>query len=359
MALEEIVLGGMSNAAEASDELLSQPLFVALASVAVSAFLTHLFSRRTNRNLEKQLDESTKQNGHLKQELDTAKTTVTEMAEVSRTYEAVRERLRQSSVVRDYLQPVLLLGPRNVGKTSLLRQWHAPWDHSRIASTKAARASTVPFHDEELPDSIPHFADESVLTRLHAHLKLRVHDFPGETSAQRSIIELARQETDGLRTTMGQNMGVVLVCMLDSAEAVTGISRESKEYYNGDLFANLRSLVSMHEVDIQRLVIVFNKFDRLVDLMPNASVKELVLLCTTRFSELLEPLHGACNPDKVCETTTVCDQDGFPRSQGASVVLGEAARGLVLAIGGHTRVKDVIGHARATTMMAAQFPSMQ
>src|SRR5687768_12286125 len=58
-------------------------------------------------------------------------------------YEAVKQRLEASFVVREYIQPVILVGPRAVGKTSLLVQWHAPWDHSRLNPTQAHNTSTA------------------------------------------------------------------------------------------------------------------------------------------------------------------------------------------------------------------------
>ena len=107
----------------------------------------------------------------------------------SEKYERVKAVLQRSSVVRTFHQPVLLVGPREVGKTSLLKQWHAPWDLSANERTRIERYADVPVFDFELPDQEPHFADPEVLTGVHAHLMLRVHDFPGELGAQAMIKE--------------------------------------------------------------------------------------------------------------------------------------------------------------------------
>lgn len=354
----EVVLLAGAVLVAADSELLSNGLFT-IAGGIVAAISTHLIGKRgigqQNRLLEDQLQKTDAKKKTLENDLKDATAKVATLEQVAQKYNSVKEKLAASSVVHSYVQPVLLLGPRLVGKTSLVMQWHAPWDHSRLAATTTRRESMVPVFDFEKPDSVPHFADPDVRTRINAHLYLRVHDFPGEVDAQQSCIEQARVETQQLRETMGQNVGVVLICMFDSEEAVSGITDETMKYYNGDLFANLRSLVGMRTVDIQRLVIVFNKFDRLSKMLPSASHKDLLTLCTKEFGELLKPLHGVCNPDKVCEIATVCDRDDIQASQGASVVLGEAARGLVHAVAGEPRVTEVIGDSGATTMMAEYF----
>ena len=357
------LFAGVLRAAEDSP-LWSDELFTAIAGAVagavVAAVLAYVIGRRgigqQNRLLEGQLRDADAKIKRLDKTVKAVTAKATGLEHVSRKYDAVKEKLAASSVVHSYVQPVLLLGPRLVGKTSLLMQWHAPWDHSRLQSTTTRRESVVPVFEFEKPDSVPHFADPDVPTRINAHLSLRVHDFPGELDAQQSIILQARHETEQLRETMGQNLGVVLVCMFDSEEAVSGITDTTNRYYNGDLFSNLRSLVGTKKVDIQRLVIVFNKFDRLAKMLPGTSHQDLLARCIKEFGGLLSPLHGVCNPDKVCEIATVCDRDDMPGSQGASFVLGEAARGLVLAVAGASRVREVIGSSGATTMMAESFP---
>jgi glutamate 5-kinase len=58
---------------------------------------------------------------------------------------AIRKSLELSSLVRTYRQPVILVGPKHVGKTSLLLQWHAPWNTSRrLDETQRHYTSEVP-----------------------------------------------------------------------------------------------------------------------------------------------------------------------------------------------------------------------
>ncbi|MGW4062631.1 hypothetical protein ACWEGE_30420 [Amycolatopsis sp. NPDC004747] len=335
----------------------------AVLGAVAGALVTYVFGRRgisqQNKLLGSKLQEMERESDRLTAELDQATQNVRTLEGFSRKYHEVVDRLKASSVVNEYVQPVLLLGPRNVGKTSLMMQWHAPWDHSRFGATTTHRESTVPVYDFEKPDAVPHFADPDILTREHAHLKLRVHDFPGELSAQQRVVEVALQETDQVKRNTGKNLGVVVICMFDSIVAIDGVDNKTSEYYNGDLFANLRTLVGHHEIDIQRLVIVFNKFDLLAKRRPGVSVSDLLDLCVTACSDVLKPLRGVCNQEKVCETVTVCDRDNALANQGTSIVLGEAARGLVAAVAGKAAENDLVGPMAATTKTSKIFVPWQ
>ena len=272
----------------------------------------------------------------------------------SEKYERVKAVLQRSSVVRTFHQPVLLVGPREVGKTSLLKQWHAPWDLSANERTRIERYADVPVFDFELPDQEPHFADPEVLTGVHAHLMLRVHDFPGELGAQAMIKEKVIAETIELRRTTQKTLGVVLICFFDALEAHQGVSEKTRDYYNGDLFRELRELVAHGQVAIDRLILVFNKYDLLREVAEQAmSDRELLELCAATFADVLKPLHGACNHEKVCEVFTILDREGMHlKNRGAPIVKGEAARKFVEILAGAKVANDALGSVRATSYTA-------
>jgi hypothetical protein len=311
---------------------------VGLISNLVTGLITWTQARsqqeRTISSLRNELDVLTEKHETVVSDLQQTKAAAEETRKVADRYGLVRQKLQASTVVRRYLQPVVLLGPRHVGKTSLLKQWHSPWDHGRLDPTARHRMVEVPIYDHPGDDAEPHFADESIRVPVEKHLVLKVHDFPGEPHLQKKVREVAERETQELREQTGKNLGLVLVCMFDAEEAHTGISTETSKYYNGDLFRELRALVTFRKVSIERLILVFNKYDLLRSRIGH-DVSEEVLLqsCLDRFEEIFKLLSGACHSDRVCECFTVLGrEDLMPKSQGATIVLGEASRHFVTAL---------------------------
>lgn len=335
----------------------------AMVAAAVTFFLTKWATRRAleqrNLLLQNQVEALTSDRDKSRKELAAVTRERDELQQIATKYGTVKAKLAESRVIRPYEQPVLLIGPRYVGKSSLLMQWHAPWDSTKLSATPTHRYSTVPVHDVIRPGAVPHFADPDVSTEVHAHLKLRVHDFPGDLAEQSMVIKVAQSETRRLREEVKHNLGVVLICMFDAVEAATDITIETKSYYNGELFANIRDMVMKRSVDVQRIILVFNKFDLLRNRLPSKSDNELLKLCTRKFEEVIESLHGAVNPERLCEAATVLDRENLVTSQGASVVLGEAARGLVEAVMDTEAARRLIGDGDQVTHFAADiFPAL-
>lgn len=332
-----------------SNEVLGPVLGAVLAAI-LALFIT---SQR-NARLEGQKNDLQKKYDSTKSALDVSSS---ELERLRQQHDNIKEKLRESRVIYSYEQPVLLLGPRNVGKTSLVTQWHAPWDSSKFDPTTTHRQCAVPVHDFDFPDMRPHFAEPSILTAAHAHLQLRVHDFPGDVDEQVKIANVARKETQRFLDETKKRLGVVLICMFDAEEAAIGIAKETKRYYNAELFANLPDAVQRQAVRIERIVVVFNKFDLLRKRQPNVSDRQLLALCVNEFYPIIEPFRYICNPERVCETVTVLDRDNLAMSQGATVVLGEAARGLVATMAGAAEAERWAGDTRATKYLAHKFPS--
>jgi len=312
-----------------------------------------------NQLLSSQLDESNEKMSELTTKADNDTEEVARLAEFEQKYNRVRCNLTGTNVVKDYLQPVILLGPRAVGKTSLLMQWHAPWNHGHLSPTQSHKIATVPIYDFEMTNMEPHFADPEILTTVQAHLKLRVHDFPGELSAQQSVTQQAISDTEDFRSQTQKNLGVVLICMFDASEAAAGgLQSSTLSYYNGDLFASLRTMVSHRSIEIQRLVLVFNKYDLLCRAWPNENDRSLFDRCKNAFAQVLIPLHGTCNPEKICEIFTILEREHMiTNNRGAPIVLGEAARGLVQAMAGSNVVREIVPDG-ATTYFGAEFPRL-
>jgi GTPase SAR1 family protein len=312
---------------------------------------------RKNKTLERQLRNQENLNSELTSELNSLREQVERLAPFEEKYEQVKSKLQKSQgVVKEYSQPVILVGPRAVGKSSLLAQWHAPWDYSRLASTARYKTSTVPIYDFKQTNTEPHFADPDIKTDVHIHLKLKVHDFPGELNAQKSVIDRAIQETQNLRQNTGKaDLGIVLICIFNAQEAAANLSQSTIYYYNGELFARLRELVAYQQVRIEKLVLVFNKYDLLKKSYPNEDDKFLLDKCLEAFKEVIFPMRGICNTERVCEVfTSLSRETDMPyHSKGASIVLGEAARKFVEVMAGMEAVTKVIPDTETTDIIYA------
>lgn len=323
-------------------------IIAAIIGAIVAAFFGWKVSQsdlgQKNSLLEAQLRDSNQRVDNMSRELSSIQQRNNQLVIFERKYLDVKRKLEQSvGVVHEYSQPVILVGPRAVGKTSLLTQWHAPWDHSGLSATVSHYISTVPIYDYKRINTEPHFADPDIKTDVYVHLKLQVHDFPGETGAQKNIVEQAKQETAQLRHNTGKSLGVVLICMFDASEVTSGISQSTNDYYNGELFLHLRDLVALREVGIERLILVFNKYDILKKKRQAQDDVTILKECLEKFKPVISPLRGACNPERVCEVFTILSRENMAHNnRGAPIVLGEASRNFVEAMAGIQAVQEVI-----------------
>jgi hypothetical protein len=325
------------------------PVFGAITGSALTWFF------RNTDDLTEKLAREKERTAALSSDLERQKREVRSLLAFKKKYEDVKSELEKSEVVKEYCQPVILVGQRAVGKSSLLALWHTPWNYEGLRATDGHKVSVVPIYDFDQSDREPHFADSTISTRVAIHLQLRVHDFPGELKGQENIINKAIEETSDLRTMTNKNLGVVLICMFDASEAISGSPLQSTiDYYNGDLFKNLKTLVSNDKVGLERLVLVFNKSDLLKEKFPSEQNSILLEKCLQTFMPLISSLRSTCNPEKVCEVLTNFDRDMVTNNTGEAMVMGEAARNFVRAMAGQQAVQQVIKN-NATTNAARFF----
>ena len=321
---------------------------VPLAAALLGALASFILGRRSakselgqrNALLSGRLEDRDEEIAKLNQMLERATADRDRFAPFEKKYQDVAEKLRASAVIHEYAQPVLLVGPRFVGKSSLLQQWYSPWDTEPISSTDDYRVSMVPVFDISNFKSEPHFADKDIMTDVDAHLKLRVYDFPGERSFQEIIGEKASHETQALRQKSGVKLGVVIICMFDAKDVMDGISQATREYYNGELFANLTTTVTMRKIKIERLILLFNKVDLAEATYPSLGEKEILKRCVERTRRLIEPIRNATQNDKIFKLATALTLETGNSTRGSSQVLGEAAVGLVAALAGEEAAAD-------------------
>jgi hypothetical protein len=169
--------------------------------------------------------------------------------------------------------------------------------------------------------------------RVRTHLNLRLHDFPGEIKAQQRIVSIVRDETLKLRKSSRKDLGVIVICMFDAGEAHEGIRPETNEYYNAELFRELRRLVAHSEVELAKLLLVYNKADLLRRHLPPAATDfDLLDVCRRGFADTCGLLRGIVNGERIFDLLTVLErgESGY-KSEGATRVKGEAARPMVEA----------------------------
>jgi GTPase SAR1 family protein len=311
----------------------------------LSATLADLQTQVRDAKLER--DEARKAQAAAAAELADQQRQVAELQQAGADLVRLKDLLARSSISKSYFQPVLVVGPRNVGKTSLVKQWEVPWDYSEVGPSAGHRVCEVPITTIEETERRQLLPAADVHVRIRRRLGLRVHDFPGEIRAQRLIANLVREETERLRAKSKKNLGVVIICMFDAEEAQIGVRPETYEYYNGELFRELRHLVAHASVGLERLILVFNKFDLLRAHYPVVTPdRELLELCQQKFGLTCAPLLSIVNPERICRVVTVLGRgDLIYQTQGGPVVKGEAARPLVEAFLGVVAELDVLRSA--------------
>lgn len=253
---------------------------------------------------------------------------------VETKYNRLKGRLREAGVTETYVQPVLLVGPTGVGKTSLLTSWQMPWSTAKRSASLKHTFAEVPICLKENHGSRQHFADPDITTPTHVQLMLRVHDFPGELRAQELIQQIVQRETEEVQHSTGNRSGIVLVCMFDATEASGAISARTREYYNGELFQRLRSLTFRGDAKLSRLVMVFNKVD-----LAHKQAKEpltddqLRTRCFRNFLTTFPELGAVCHQERICGVLAMLDNTLPDKIRGASAVFGESARTIADAFG--------------------------
>lgn len=298
---------------------------------------SQLDNERKNRiSIENKFEKINLENLNNKKEIDKLNT-------IKLKYEKINTELEKSSVVRTFSQPVIIMGPRRVGKTALVLQLHSPWIHEKLQGTSMHKHSPVPIFDFIEKDLTEHFANRELKVPLHTHLVLDLHDFPGEFSSQNEIKEIILEQAQLLKHQTSKNLGLVLICMFNSKEAASGISDDTSKYYNGDLFKKIKSFVTDNQVSIDRLIFVFNHFDTLEKLKPEMQGSALMNYCLEKFSPIFSDLNRLCNQDKVCEVFTVLGGENIMvENRGANVVQGECSRIFVSYFVDDIKIKEII-----------------
>ncbi len=314
-------------------------------------------------NLKKSREEAEELNSQLTRSRGAADRSQNELADIRRQfgeikanadrYLAVREKFEMARGVHKFYQPVLLVGPIASGKTSLLWQWQAPWEPAPKESTINVKQANVTLYSRDDWMKGPHAYDDSVAISYEAHLMLRVFDFPGELTKQAQVAATLAEQTKELkayaeRVTKEENrarikkLGIVVICMLDCG-ALTQYwangDREALEahisYYNAALFKELKRKIAEQSVDIDHVVLVFNKFDLVRQFLPDKSDHDRLLACRSGFDKagVTEFLTGTVHRSRMPHVPSVLNPtDLTAQIQGATTIRKFAGKSIVEAI---------------------------
>jgi GTPase SAR1 family protein len=154
---------------------------------------------------------------------------------------------------------VIMLGPRNAGKTSLCSLWTTPWTRiERIAPTEDWEVHDVAVHEgEPSPRHEPLFDVERTYI---PQFRLKIFDYAGEDHMKAEALE-----------SLPKKSGAVLVLMFPcthnreleatvSPDEMPSIFNLNQKYFSAHFLKRMAHLPQLHR-NVKRVFVVFNKID--------------------------------------------------------------------------------------------------
>lgn len=153
-------------------------------------------------------------------------------------------------------QDVILLGTRSCGKTSIAKQWVAPWTniHDNEATEVLNKENEVDLFTLSIEKKLdPEFEVEITVKKI---LRLRIHDYPGDDEYREQAI----------KNLSDLNNAVILFVFNLEEEIEDTISRRNsnKSYYSNMFVQSINDCKELTKSVIKAFV-VFNK----IDCLPN------------------------------------------------------------------------------------------
>lgn len=266
--------------------------------------------------------------------VDVLQARVAELTRKIEQYADSYEEFDGATLLRTYSQPVVLIGPRNVGKTSLLYRWMTEPITESPFPTATHTTTQVPVVTVDQEEVRADFWKTQPRFPGMVHLAVRVWDTPGEVHAQKLVRQACVTETVRTRNEFSADLGVVIICMFNAEDAYRGLSGSTREYYNDAFFRSLYESIMTGAIAVHKVILIFNKIDLLREYHPMASDDELRVLCLESLGEVLEPFSKLCRPDRffVMVSTILPDNEGRLH-MGPAQALIEAIRELASVLG--------------------------
>lgn len=202
------------------------------------AVMTYLLQRRT-KELEDHLHSVENESSHTRERL-----------------RKIYDHIRDDPIIDYQYIDIVLLGPRNAGKTSIGLVWTSPWTQiQKIRSTSPTdwreyEANIFEFPQKRCRDEI------FELTRpLRTFLRIRVHDYPGEPAYLTEALEDLRD--------LKQKVVLVFVFNVGFHKGEIQYCRENAEYFSYTFVEEIERHLKRVSGYIAKAIVVFNKSDLL------------------------------------------------------------------------------------------------
>ena len=231
------------------------------ASVVSAATISSDYLKEKYDANEEELRKTKERNRRIEIEL---RDTLEENKHLANTLTHLKEKMQNSEVVSEVYYPVVLVGGRDSGKSSLRHHWGASWQVNAVEPTQVVSSVNIPVYDFVKDTRRPHPWADDVLVLEKVHLYLRTYDFPGEIINQKDILKVAERETQRIASEYKRQIGMCMLIMIDSSAMIDpATENETKNYFSSPGYLDLCDRIRSEAIAIDRVVVMYNKADKL------------------------------------------------------------------------------------------------
>ena len=184
----------------------------------------------------------------------------------------------------DYVDTVLL-GPRDAGKSSLVKVWSEPWTIvQEVAPTPNNMWSTVEFSVHEF-EPAKRFDDTFGFERFFRPvLRMRVRDYPGEDHLRIPAIRDIKK--------LDRRVVLVFVLKVGFADGEFAETARNEGYFSKAFVDEIETILVKIGGVVARVVVVFNKVDLMSEPLPDQETVEYLKLANRQVINRLESTFG-------------------------------------------------------------------